>query len=243
MWAGRLAPYSAITVETNVVTIAQRMQRFLLSRKNIGASLLALGGVALFALGFPGGLLGLALIPALYAIGYVVIRPELGVKLTLFDERDAQSIRLGLSDLVYSLRFRVSNDVMAAVENCAHAITLTLPETGAPGMSAIDPTVMLIRQTALHYLPKALDDYLAIPRMYAERAPVQDGKTSKDVLIAQLNMIEQKMRETAQDMYHYDADRLLSNARFLQERFAQSEFSKPPAVELVETHNDSWRPR
>ena len=46
-----------------------------------------------------------------------------------------------------------------------------MPVDEATGMSAIDPTVMLIRQTALHYVPKALNDYLAIPRMYAERVP------------------------------------------------------------------------
>jgi hypothetical protein len=126
----------------------------------------------------------------------------------------------------------VSDDVMAAVEDVARSIKLTLPTEGAPAMSAIDPNVMLIRQTALNYLPQALDAYLALPRMYAERIPVQDGHTARDVLIAQLQLISQKMRETSEDMYHYDADRLLSNARFLQERFAQSSF-KMPVVDLV----------
>ena len=99
-------------------------------------------------------------------------------------------------------------------------------------MSAIDPTVNLIRQTALHYVPQALDAYLAIPRMYAERVPVQDGKTARQVLIEQLRMIDQKMRDTAEAMYHDDADRLLANARFLQDRFADSNL-KVPVVDLV----------
>jgi hypothetical protein len=214
------------------MNLAQRFQRFIFSRKNIGASLLALGGAALFVLGITGGWVGLGLIAALYGVGYLLIPAEQGFKFTLFDERDAQQITQGLSDLVYSLRFRVSDDVMAAVEDVARSIKLTLPTEGAPAMSAIDPNVMLIRQTALNYLPQALDAYLALPRMYAERIPVQDGHTARDVLIAQLQLISQKMRETSEDMYHYDADRLLSNARFLQERFAQSSF-KMPVVDLV----------
>jgi hypothetical protein len=219
------------------VTPAQRALRFLASRKNIGASLLALAGVALFVLGFPGGWIGVGLIAALYALGYLLIPGEQGVPLTFFDENDAQQIKQGLNDLVYSLRFRVSDDVMAAVEDVARSVVATLPPEGAPGMTAIDPTVMLIRQTALHYIPRALSDYMAIPRMYAERVPVQDGKTAKDVLIEQLRMIEQKMKDTAQAMYHVDADRLLANARFLQERFADSQF-KVPVVDLVS--NASW---
>ena len=214
------------------MTIAQRLQRFIFSRKNIGACLLALVGAGLLALGITGGWLGLGLIAALYGAGYLLIPAEQGVMFTLFDERDAQQITQGLSDLAYSLRFRVADDVLAAVEDVARSIKLTLPTEGAPAMSAIDPNVMLIRQTALHYLPQALDAYLALPRIYAERVPVQDGHTARDVLIQQLHLIDQKMRETAEDMYQYNADRLLSNARFLQERFAQSSF-KMPVVELA----------
>jgi hypothetical protein len=225
--------------------VTQRILRFLTSRKNIGACLVALGGVALFALGITTGWVAAAAIIGLYALGYVLIPPERGLSLTFFNERDAQQIRQGLNDLTYSLRFRVADDVMAAVEDVSRSILLTLPADGTPGMSAIDPTVVLIRQTGLHYLPRVLSDYLAIPRMYAGRVAVQDGKTSRQILIEQLRMIEQKMKETAQDMYRNDADRLLVNARFLQERFKRSAFDKVPVVELggVDEHSDSWRPR
>lgn len=226
------------------MTPAQRVLRFLTSRKNIGACLLALGGVALFALGITSIWISIGVIAALYAAGYFLIRPEQGIKLTFFDERDAQQIRQGLNDLTYSLRFRVSDDVLAAVEDASRSIQLTMPVEGASGLSAIDPTVMLIRQTALHYLPQALEAYLALPRIYAERVPVQDSKTAKDVLIEQLQLISQKMKETSQAMYQNDADRLLANARFLQDRFARSAFDKVPAVDLAAgSHSDPWKPR
>src|SRR3954447_13315554 len=122
------------------MTGPQRIQQFLYSRKNIGACLLALGGAALLAVGaLPSLLLGIGVIAALYAVGYLLIPGERGVKFTLMDARDTQQIRQGLNDLVYSLRFRVSNAVMAAVESCVRSINLTLPPEGAPGMTAIDP--------------------------------------------------------------------------------------------------------
>lgn len=226
------------------MTPAQRVLRFLTSRKNIGASLLALGGVALWVVLGLAPVIAVPLIAAMYAVGYFLIRPEQGIKLTFFDERDAQQIRQGLNDLTYSLRFRVSDDVLAAVEDASRSIQLTMPVEGQSGMSAIDPTVMLIRQTALHYLPQSLQAYLALPRMYAERVPVQDGKTAEKVLIEQLNLMSQKMKETSQAMYQNDADRLLANARFLQDRFARSAFDRAPVVDLAATSStDPWKPR
>ena len=109
------------------MTITQRVLRFLTSRKNIGASLLALGAAALFVLGITGGWIGLAAVPIVYALGYFLIRPEQGLKLTFFDERDAQQIRQGLNDLTYSLRFRVADDVVGrgrgrvALDSAHHA--------------------------------------------------------------------------------------------------------------------------
>ena len=94
------------------MALVQRALRFLTSRKNIGGCLLALGGVALFALGFTTGWVALAATLGLYALGYFLVPPERGVPFTLFNERDAQQIRQGLNDLTYSLRFRVADDVM-----------------------------------------------------------------------------------------------------------------------------------
>jgi len=48
------------------------------------------------------------------------------------------------------------------------------------------------------------------------------------------------MRETATAMYHNDADQLLANARFLQDRFADSAF-KVPVVDLGYTYHDDSR--
>ena len=70
------------------------------------------------------------------------------------------------------------------------------------------------------------------------------ARRRKDVLIEQLRLIDQKMRETSQAMYQNDADRLLANARFLQERFARSAFDVVPVVDIaIDSPTDTWRPR
>ena len=73
--------------------------------------------------------------------------------------------------------------------------------------------------------------YLNLPRGYAPLHPVQDGKTPRQVLLEQLTLLESKMNEVADDVHQYDADRLLANGRFLEERFGRSALSlEPPSA-------------
>ncbi len=171
--------------------------------------------------GITSGAIGLVVVAGLYAIGYLVTPPERGLRLSLFNTEDTRDIRSGLERLLSSIRFRVADDVFQKVGSIAHSIVVTLPADGG-GVDRADPNVNLVRQTALSYLPEALNAYLAIPRLYAERRPVADGKTAHDVLMNQLNVMDAKMHEVADAIAKNDTDRLMANVRFLQDRFADS---------------------
>jgi hypothetical protein len=203
------------------MSFLRRIEPFLYSRKNIAGSLLALGGLALYFLGITGGLVWLPVTAALYAIGYLVVPRERGVSLTFSADQDAKQVAEGLQRLLYSIRGRVADDIFMRVESIRDSILLTLPQIG-DAVDATDPNVYLIRQTALNYLPQALDSYLAVPRLYAEMRPVAGGKTPHDVLVEQLELMARKLREVAEDIATHDSDRLLANGRFLSERFATS---------------------
>jgi hypothetical protein len=102
-----------------------------------------------------------------------------------------------------------------------------LPRSGSlpPG----SPELFIIERTATDYLPTSLQAYLNLPRAFATRRPVQDGKTPNEILLDQLTLLETKMNEVADDVHRHDSDRLLANGRFLQERFGRSSLSlKPP---------------
>jgi len=208
--------------------LLRRLEPFLYSRRNIAGCVLALGGLALYFLGITGGLIGIGVVAALYAVGYLVVRPEQGLRLTLEASDDADQIRDGLQRLVISIHGRVADDIVARVQSIRDSILATLPQQGDQ-QSAVDPNVYLIRRTALNYLPQALDAYLAVPRIYAESRPVADGKTPHDVLLEQLTLMDSKMREVADDMVRNDTEKLLANGRFLQERFATSTLKATPA--------------
>ena len=75
-----------------------------------------------------------------------------------------------------------------------------------------------MRQTATDYLPRTISAYQALPKETAERL-IADGKTAYQELKAQLDLLDSKLDDIAQDLQRQDADRLLANRRFLESRF------------------------
>jgi hypothetical protein len=224
------------------VSFFHRIEPFLYSRRNIVGSALALFGLGLLFLGITSGIIGLGVVAGLYAVGYLATPPERGVSLTLFDTQDTRDMSQGLQKLLNSIQGRVSDDVYQKVGSIAHSIVMTLPQNGT-GIDPADPNVNLIRQTALSYLPEALNAYLAIPRIYAERRPVDGTKTAHDVLMDQLDVMDTRLRETADAIAKNDTDRLMSNVRFLQERFANSSLELDPAKAAASAPGGSDGPK
>ena len=77
----------------------------------------------------------------------------------------------------------------------------------------------LVRQTASDYLPRTIDAFLALSKEAAEKPLSADGRTAHQELKAQLDLLDSKLDEIAQDLQRQDADRLLANRRFLEARF------------------------
>jgi ABC-type nickel/cobalt efflux system permease component RcnA len=81
----------------------------------------------------------------------------------------------------------------------------------------------LVRQTASDYLPRTIDTYLSMPRPTAEKPLSTSGKTAHEELKAQLDLLDSKLDDIAQDLERQDTDRLLANRRFLEQRFGMRE--------------------
>jgi hypothetical protein len=77
----------------------------------------------------------------------------------------------------------------------------------------------LVRQTAGDYLPRTINAYLALPRQTADQPLSANGRTAHEELKGQLDLLDAKLDDIAQDLQRQDADRLLANRRFLESRF------------------------
>lgn len=200
-----------------------RLLRYLGSRKNVVGSLLALGGLVLFFVGLLGWIWPLVVV-ALYLIGALVV-PSPRRILIGNASFDPELVRSALDRLVRRVESRASPEIVGKVRGIQQEILGVLPVVAQfpPGSEDL----FVIQRTATDYLPSALDAYLALPPEYAATRHVQDGKTPKQVLLEQLELIDSKMDEVADAVHQRDTDRLLASGRFLEERFGKGDLSLP----------------
>jgi hypothetical protein len=210
----------------------RRIEAFLYSRRNIAGSLLALGGLALHFVGVLAGPWWLPIVAGLYLIGYLLVPPEQELSIQLGAADDANQVRDGLAKLLRALRGKVADDLYAKVVSIQASILGTL-EIEHSMSDAADPNVYLIRQTALAYLPDAFNTYLRMPRAMAERRRIAGGRTPHDVLLEQLDLMDRRLADVADDMARHDSDKLLANGRFLAEKFGTSSLELEDAAGAV----------
>ena len=82
--------------------------------------------------------------------------------------------------------------------------------------------LFLVRQTASEYLPRTIDAYLALPEGEGDRVITANGKTALQELKEQLDLLDGKLDEIAEDLQQRNVDHLLANRRFLEERFGRT---------------------
>jgi len=200
----------------------QRLQSFFYSRRNLAGMALALGGLALYAVGIIGAPDWIPITAGLYAIGYLLVPDNPALAVRLDAAQDASEVREGLEQLLRRIRGKVADDLYAKAWRIRESILATLEVEGAENEA--DPNVYLIRQTALSYLPEAFATYLRMPRLLAERRAIANGRTPHDVLLEQLDLMDRRLEDVADDIARHDSDKLLANGRFLAEKFGTSPF-------------------
>ena len=79
----------------------------------------------------------------------------------------------------------------------------------------------LVEQIMADYAPEAVTAYLKLPPSLADVAALQDGKTGRDLLNEQLDLLLGAVRGVMDDAAQAGGQHLLAHRRFLQEKFGQ----------------------
>ena len=79
-----------------------------------------------------------------------------------------------------------------------------------------------VMATVTSYLPEALGAYLRLPRSFADRRPIDKGKTSLMVLVDQLDLLAATMDDIFAAACRSDAEALVAHGRFLAEKFGHT---------------------
>ncbi len=192
---------------------------FLYSTPNIVGSVLGLIGLGLYVLGITNQF-WLLIVVGLYLIGVLATPKNPTYDLQLRNQLTVEDIRAELEELVRKVQGKLPKDVLERVNSIKNSIVEVLPQIVDLGSS--DYNIYLIQQTALDYLPSALQSYLTLPKAYANLQPVKDGKTAKQLLVEQLDLLDSEMKQVVQEVYANNTQQLIAHGRFLQDKFQKS---------------------
>lgn len=196
---------------------------FLYSTRNLLGAALAFIGILLYFAG-----LGAALGPAwilvvlgLYIAGYLaapfVFRRNADEENELENEANLEEMQAELEKVLVQAKRKLPPELSEKVESITDSIRTILPTLA--GYNEGDYNLFTIRQTALEYLPEAIKNYLALPPGYATSTPVQNGKTARQLLGEQLDLLDEEMKEVVKDIANDDTQKLLIHGRFLADKF------------------------
>ena len=115
-------------------------------------------------------------------------------------------------------------DVQVKVEQIRRKVEVLL--SYADRFPPFSQDLYLVRQTATDYLPRTIATYLSMSKPAAEKPLSTSGQTALEELKAQLDLLDSKLDEIAQDLERQDTDRLLANRRFLEQRFGLGQKSE-----------------
>jgi hypothetical protein len=94
------------------------------------------------------------------------------------------------------------------------------------GARGADSDLYTVRETVLRYLPETLSNYVTLPPVFRGTRPLKDGKTARQLLADQLEVLDSTMGEIVANVAKADAQALLANGKFLEMKFRQPDFLK-----------------
>src|SRR5262249_55471782 len=134
-------------------------------------------------------------------------------------------VRKSLGEIERRVHGRVPPEIEERVHTISMPITATLPRADALGNGS--NALYVLVKTATDYLPSSLPAYLALPRPYAGRKVLADGKTARAVVCEQRDVLAGQRDEGADAVNRSDADKVVANGRFLAEKFGKGPLEAP----------------
>ncbi|WP_440995157.1 hypothetical protein [Arhodomonas sp. SL1] len=145
---------------------------------------------------------------------------EVPLRPSLADD-DPDSLREALHFTVDAARPRVSEPLQQQLDRIVEAVEAVLAAGG--GSAAGREAAYTLRATVTEYVPDTLERYLRLPRRFATRKAVRDGKTARDLAVEQLSVLAGELEAIAEEVHRGNAAELAAHGRFLDERFSRQD--------------------
>lgn len=194
---------------------------YLYSTRNIVACVVALSGPALLFLGVirEGWLL---ITGALYAAGYFATPAPQVLDAGLVQSVSFEALLERFDRLVNEARAQLPYKMVDLLDSIRRSIQEVLPRLD--DAHVFDDNLFTVRETIARYLPETLANYIALPPIFRVTRVLKDGKTARDLLMDQLVVLDNQMKEVVGNLARGDADALLANGEFLEAKFRERDF-------------------
>jgi hypothetical protein len=194
---------------------------FLYSNGNlIGCAAALLGPALLFAGVIDHG--WLAITAGLYAAGWLLGRRSPELERRIEDSLTMEETLAHLDAVIASATPHLSVDMQGRLKSIRDSVAEVLPRL--VGQSTGGDELFTVRETVLRYLPETLANYVALPAAFRVSHQLQSGRTARELLTEQLDMLAGQMHEVVANVAASDAQALVANGQFLQAKFRQPDF-------------------
>jgi hypothetical protein len=204
------------------MSMGQRLQLFVYSTRNIVGSLLAIGGLGLFF----GGVIHAywwAIVAGLYGAGALGWPrnnlADTAEQTELSPDLLAQQVRKLVDSVAQGLP-KEALDLLHSIQGTLSELLPRLKELRDRGTISGKDSFTVI-ETVRRYLPDTLAAYLRLPKYYAQMQPLADGRTASQTLLDQLRVLDTLLKDVAKSAFAGDAETLVSNGQFLQNKFSE----------------------
>ncbi|GAA0750806.1 hypothetical protein LRH25_31375 [Ideonella azotifigens] len=202
-------------------TLKLRLLLWLYSSANIaGCALALLGPALLFA-----GLIGhgwLLITVGLYAAGWLLGRRPPALERHIEDSLTVAQTLDRLDAVIAQASPHLNDEMRQHLARVRESAAEVLPRL--VGAQTHGDELFTVRETVLRYLPETLANYAALPPAFRLNHPLKDGKTARELLAEQLDLLDSQLREIVANVASHDAAALVANGQFLAARFRQADF-------------------
>ncbi|MQA37767.1 hypothetical protein [Rugamonas aquatica] len=203
------------------VSFKMKVLLFLYGSKNLVGCALALAGLAMFFAGVIDDW-WLPIVAGLYAVGWLAVPADRELEVQVRNEATQADLVEGMAVLVKDSRAKLPREAVERLERIQSTVVELAPKLFDGGM-AMDYAISLINAVTRD-LPETVRNYVHLPTAFANLHVIQGGKTCKELLVEQLDLLNSQLAKIAENVYKDDADALVVNGKFLQEKFHSLSF-------------------
>jgi hypothetical protein len=186
----------------------------------IGCAAALLGPALLFAGVIEHG--WLAITAGLYAAGWLLGRRSPELERRIEDSLTMEETLAHLDGVIAAATPHLTTDMQGRLTSIRDSVAEVLPRL--VGQATGGDELFTVRETVLRYLPETLANYVALPAAFRVSHQLQSGRTARELLTEQLDMLAGQLREVVANVAASDAQALVANGQFLQAKFRQPDF-------------------